>query len=168
MSSTHMPAAVSVNASVNCRTRLNSITKGIEARLNVNRLNINRFMPGYGMGRFTGNIDVKGRGYALLSPSTVMTAKARVGAFRYSGYDFSGAMADVTLANGRARANITSQNEILDGDIALDALLSKKKIKATVGADIKNIDLYAPRLTLQEVLSAYSTDPDEMTLSQAT
>ena len=26
----------------------------------------------------------------------------------------------------------------------------------------------APRLTLQEVLSAYSTDPDEMTLSQAT
>ena len=135
------------NGSVTGTAHFNAATMAYDARLNINRLNINHFMPGYGMGRFTGNIDVKGRGYALLSPNTVMTAKARVGAFRYSGYDLSGAMADVTLANGRARANITSQNEILDGDIALDALLSKKKIKATVGADIKNIDLYALRLT---------------------
>ncbi|MGM9714312.1 MAG: translocation/assembly module TamB domain-containing protein [Prevotella sp.] len=135
------------NGSVTGSAHFNAATMAYDARLSVNRLNINRFMPGYGMGRFTGSIDVKGRGYDPFSPSTVMTAKARVGAFRYSGYDLSGAMADVTLANGRARASIKAQDKILDGDIVLDALLSKKKIQATVGADIKNIDLYALRLT---------------------
>ena len=54
--------------------------------------------------------------------------------------------ASATLSNGRAQACLTGHNEIFDGNIAVDMLLSTKKIEGSVSANLKKADLFRMRL----------------------
>lgn len=117
-----------------------------DANLDVQHLNINHFMPGYGLGAFTGHVKVKGQGTDIMSPRTKLTAEARIDRFSYGKYNFNGSKASVNMSNGVAHADITTTTGIMDGHVTLDALVNKRVIRATVGADVRNIDLYALRL----------------------
>ena len=54
--------------------------------------------------------------------------------------------AQATLENGRAQAGITGHNEIFDGNMAVDMMLSTKESEGTVSADLTKADLYQMRL----------------------
>ena len=54
--------------------------------------------------------------------------------------------ASATLSDGRAQASLTGHNEIFDGNVAVDMLLSSKKIDGNVSANLKKADLFQMRL----------------------
>lgn len=118
-----------------------------DANLTIQGLNIARFVPGYGLGRFTGHIKAVGHGTDIFSPATTITADAEIKGFKYGTYDFSNSQASLVLRNGKAHADITTNAKIMNGHVTLDALVHRRKINATVGAELRNVDFYALRMT---------------------
>ena len=48
------------------------------------------------------------------------------------------------LENGRARVNLTSRNDMIDGTVILDALMSRNPIRATLISELNYADLHSP------------------------
>lgn len=140
-------AAAGNNGTVKGNASYNAVSTSYNANLDINNLNLNHFLPNYGLGRFTGTVNVTGHGFDMFSSSSTLKANAKVHRFNYGKYDFSGSIAKVDLRNGKVNADIDTKSPILNGKVSLDAVLSKKVIKATVGADVRNIDFYALRMT---------------------
>ena len=122
-------------------------TMRYQTNMTVNNLQLRHFLPGYEMGAFTGDIDLKGQGTDFLSPKTNLQAKARIKKFQYGQYNLDGMNATAMVKNGRMKADIDSNNPLLKGQFTVDALTNKKNIKATIAADVLHADLYKLHLT---------------------
>lgn len=134
------------NGSIGGRLMFRMQGMAYDADLDIRRFNINRFMPGYGLGSFTGKVSASGRGTDVFSPSMMLTAKASIGSFRYDKYDLSGSDLVCRIANGRVHANVNTASSILKTTLTVDALMDRRKFRGTVSADLHNIDLYALRM----------------------
>ena len=117
-----------------------------QAHLDADRLPLQHFVPGMKLTPFSGIVDVNGQGTDLLSPKTRLTAKANIRQFTYEGYNLAGMKADANVRNGRGRVLVDSHNQLLNGQVMVDALMNTKKIEATVTADLKEADLHKLRL----------------------
>lgn len=131
-----------------------------DATLKIANLNLRHFLPESGMGRFTGNINVKGNGTDVFSPSMSVVADASVGSFAYGKYNLAGSRLKATLRNGLAHAELKTVSDILNTDITLDGKMLKKNINASVSAKIHNIDFYALRLVKRPLALAFEGNVD--------
>ena len=125
---------------------INTATMAYDAKLDVENLNVGHFMPKSGMGVFTGGMAVNGHGMNFLSPRTTLTARAGIKSFTYGRYNLDGISFRADVTNGKALADITSENPLLKGTITLDALLNTKRINTVVTADLKKADWYGLKL----------------------
>jgi len=112
------------------------------AKLQIRNLQANHFLPGYGIGALTGNVDAKGTGTDIMARSTRLSAKADIKTFRYGTYNLDRINAAATISDGTIHARIDSDNPLLKGLVSVDALSHDKMLKATVSADISHADLY--------------------------
>ncbi len=112
----------------------------------VSRLNLRHFMPNDSLGLLTATVKAKGRGTDLLSNRSQADIKASVHQLQYGHWNLQDITADATLQNGRAIGTLTGHNELFDGRVGFDALLSTKQVEATVTPHIDCADLYALRL----------------------
>ena len=117
------------------------------ADLKIQNLNVHHFMPRDSIYTVTADIKLNGAGTDVFSPGSRIDATADIKSVHYGSWHLTNMTADAVLKNGRAQANITSHNEMADGTITVDALLSTKKIDATINTDLNNVDFYAMRLT---------------------
>ena len=111
------------------------------ADLDANNLQLQHFAPNYGLSPFTGHVKLDGQGTDFTSPKTRLNAKAEIKKFRYGGYDFNNISTNATMANGRTKAKINSNNPLLKGLLDLDALVSKDHLRGTLMGDVSQIDL---------------------------
>ncbi|MBR1469137.1 MAG: phage tail protein, partial [Prevotella sp.] len=112
-----------------------------DAKLKADRFPLQQFAPKYGLSPLTATIDLKGQGADLMSPRTQLSASADVQQLNYSGYNLSGLKADAKVINGRAKATLNSQNDLLQGVATVDALMSKNRLRGTVLMDLSKADL---------------------------
>ena len=82
------------------------------------------------LGGFTGKAELKGKGTDFFSPYSTLTAKAEVSDFKYDKWNLNNMSLVALLENGRARVNLTSRNDMIDGTVILDALMSRNPIRA--------------------------------------
>lgn len=127
--------------------KCNTQTMTYNARIVAHGLPLQRFMPGMGLTPLTAAIDVDGAGTDIFSKSMRLKANARIEHFKYQDFDLSGTTAYANISNGVINSNINCVNSLLKGDIAFNALMSKKDLKATVTCDIDKADFYGMRLT---------------------
>lgn len=120
---------------------------GYTAELSAKSFPIAHFLPGYGLSPFSGQLTASGQGTDFLSPSTTLTANAEIGALQYAGYDLSGARLTAEMGRGVGHVVLDSHNPLLDGTIDVNALLSTKRLSATVTCDLVKADLYQLQLT---------------------
>ncbi len=113
-----------------------------DAKVDANNLQLQHFLPHYGLSPFSGTLTAQGCGTDLFSSKTRLAAKANVSRFHYSGYDMSGMKADAQIANGNVCANLDSHSQLLDGTISLSALMNKKVVRGTMSCDLRQADLY--------------------------
>ena len=90
-------------------------------------------------------------GTDFLSPRTRLVAKAKASQLHYGKYNLHHVLADAQIANGKIHAKLDSKNELLDGEISVDALASTKKLQATLVADVRHADMYELQVTKKPV-----------------
>jgi len=130
----------------NAKGEINIDAMSYDADIMVNNLNIHHFMPKDSIYTVTATIKAKGYGTDVLSNRSHLTADATISQLQYGQWNLSGLTAIANLRDGRAQATVTGHNELLNGSIGIDALLSTKKLEATISADISRADLFRLRL----------------------
>lgn len=120
-----------------------------KAKIDAQALQVSHFMPGSGMGDFTGYVEAEGRGFDFMSPSASLNATAQVQKFSFGNYNLDAIDADITLNNGIAHAVIDSDNPLVKGMISFDALMNTDKLQATVSADLSHADLHGLNIVSQ-------------------
>lgn len=124
------------------------------AQLIANGLQLAHFLPDYQMGDFTGKVNIKGNGTNLFSRTATLTADANISKFIFDKYNLDGIKAIVNMRNGRLSADIDANNTLLQGKISLDALMQKKRVDATLAADLIYADLYNLHLVDQPLVTS--------------
>lgn len=98
------------------------------------------FLPGAGLGAFTGHLTARGNGFDVFAPRTRMEAKAAVTDFGYGTWNLGGLSLDATLAGGKAVAQFGAHNSLLEGDGRLEATLGRD-IAARLTASLPSVNL---------------------------
>lgn len=99
------------------------------------------FLPGSGIGAFTGNLTASGTGFDVFAPRTRMQAKASINDFCYDQWNLGGLRLNATLAGGNAKADFAAKNELLEGEGRLEGSLSGREIEARLTAELPSINL---------------------------
>ena len=126
--------------------RCNVETMTYKATVSAKSLPLQKYLPSMGLSPFSGTIKAEGSGTDFYSKKTRLNAEAVISRFRYGDFDLSGTTAKVNVQNGTVYSNVHCINELLKGDIGLDALLNKKDVKATVTCSLDKADLYGMKL----------------------
>ena len=132
---------------VNLKARYNAPVESYSAAMSVKALDFRHFMPRDSLKLFSGDVSLSGRGFDFLSKSTRLDAKASISQFGYGHINVDNISAIAVIDKGVAHARIKSDNAMLDGDISFDALMSTKKIQATLSADVHWADLQMLRVS---------------------
>ena len=117
-----------------------------DADMNISNLNLHHFMPRDSIYTVSAEIKAKGYGTDFLSNKSRLEADAKIHHLRYGSWDLRDINADATLYNGHALAKIKGHNQLFDGTVGVDAMLTTKKLMATISADLRKADLYRMRL----------------------
>ncbi len=127
---------------VKAKGHFNADVLRYDANVNIRDLNVLHFMPRDSIYTVSADIVAKGQGTDFFSPRTTLEADAKIHQLRYGPYHLNNMVATANVKNGRAFANIIGDNQLLNGTIALDALMSKNKLNGTITADVAQLDLY--------------------------
>ncbi len=117
------------------------------ARLEAAKFPVNHFMPKMGLRPFTGAVSVNGEGTDILSPKTKLQAVARINRLGYGNYNLDNITAVASARNGNIHADINSHNPLFQGLVNFDALVTGRKLHATVSGDLHHLDLYNLHVT---------------------
>ncbi len=121
-----------------------------DVKLAALHLQVAHFLPGQDLKPFTGELAAKGVGTDMLSVRTQLTAKASVHQFGIGTYSLDAIAGDVRIANGRISAYVDGDNDLLKGNFTVEGFTdARKRLKATVAADLRKIDLYNLKVTRQ-------------------
>lgn len=85
---------------------------------------------------------VKGSGTDFLSKKTWLEGEGSIGHLEYGDYHIDNAHVMTTLNNGRAKADVSMQNALIDGSFCLEATLEKNH-DIQVSTHIVQADMYA-------------------------
>ena len=129
--------------------RFNAATSAYSARLAASRFNVSHFLPQDSLFIVSCRAEAEGRGFDVLSPSSRFSAKVAVDTLAYGSAGIGRVDAGATLNGGKGHVSVGGTNALFDGNVDLYALLSRRRVQATVVADLRNADLYRMRLTEQ-------------------
>ena len=138
----------------------NASSDAYDATLDVKSLDLRHFMPRDSLNLFSGNVALRGRGFDILSRNTMMQAKANITQFGYGHLNIDNVEAVARLEKGVGHAKLNSDNAILDGEISLDALVSTKKLQATLSTDLRWADLQMMRVSEKPLVASMCAHVD--------
>lgn len=134
--------AAESKGTLTAKARLNATTNEYNANIKADKLQLNHFVRGMGLGGFSGSIKATGRGFDYTRKDMHLNATANISNFRYGKYNLNNIRAKANINKGIANVNINANNKLLKGNIGLSALLHSKIIKTTVTTELNNVDLY--------------------------
>lgn len=135
------------NGSLNGKGRFNSKAISYVADVDARNIQLQHFVKGMGLGGFSGKAIVSGNGTNPFSSSTKITAKASVDHLEYDKWNLNNVNLNAFLSDGKANAVLKAHNELLDGTVGFDGLMSRNPIQATLTADVRKIDFHAMKIT---------------------
>ena len=145
---------------VTAKGRYNHRASAYSATAKVNNVNVRHFMPRDSIGTVSCSMKIDGRGFDPLRRSTKMNMEARLDGISYGRWYLNNTTLTASLNDGIGHVVLDSENELLDGTISLDALMSKKRIGATLATDLRWADLYAMRLVEKPLVASMCAHVD--------
>ena len=136
----------SASIPLNAKGALTPALMTYDAEASINQLNIHHFLPKDSIYTLSADIKAKGHGTDFFSSQSRLEADANIRLLKYGYMNLDNMTASATLSDGRAQASLTGHNEIFDGNVAANILLSTKKIEGAVSANLKKADLFRMRL----------------------
>ena len=129
-----------------------------DADISVNNLNLHHFMPKDSIYHVSASIKAKGYGTDVLNNRNHLTADATIHQLQYGSWDLRDITAQALLKDGRGHVSASGHNELFDGIIDIDALLSTKEIQANICPELIKVDLYQMRLVDQPLTIGMNGD----------
>lgn len=130
------------------------------ANADIAGLDLSHFLPQDSLGTVSVRVEAEGKGFDFFSPQTRLQARAELDSLRYGSLPIDLLALQASVAGGKARLRLTSDNALLRGSVGGDALLSPSAVKATLTADITQADLQRLRLTDYDFALAGSMHAD--------
>lgn len=145
-------------ASGTIRTKLNAVTadgdlalagkcnlqaEGYDIAFNAEDFPVGSFLPGLGVNDVTAKIDARGRGIDILNQKSQLTAMVDAIDVDYRGHSLCDMKVVANIADGKADLNLTSSNNVIDGNITASGNLVGEDYEWSVIGDFRNVDLYA-------------------------
>ena len=125
------------------------------ANLEVDRLNIDNFLPGDSLYTLTASFRAEGKGLDVFAPLTTLKADGGISHFRYGKSKiFSGIHLQAGMSGGKANISCGVTDNLMDISARLEALLRKRTIDATLHTEVKRIDWYDMHLTKNPLKSS--------------
>ena len=126
---------------VKLKGTLDSNAMRYNAQVGISNLNLHHFMPHDSLYTLTADLTARGQGTDVFARRTTMQAEAQIRHLGYGHYDLDGLALTADLHDGRLQADVTGHNALFDGAVNIGALMDRKRVDATVGADLGSIDL---------------------------
>ena len=130
----------------NAKGEMNIDAMSYDADIKVSNMNVHHFMPKDSIYLVSAAVTAKGYGTDIFSNHSYLTADATISQLQYGQWDLSGLTANANLRDGRGQVSLIGHNELFNGTIDIDALLSTRKMEATISADVTRADLFRLRL----------------------
>ncbi len=118
-----------------------------EADVDIKQLQVRHFMPHDSIGHVTGRVCAAGRGFDFTDKKSRLDFNLSLAAMEYGRWNAEKLTAKAVLKDGVGHAEIDSHNKLLDGVVALDALVSGKTVQATLETDVRRVDLQSLHVT---------------------
>lgn len=134
---------------------VNTAAMAYNAKIDAFAFPLHAFLPGMRLKDFSGNLTAAGHGTDAFSSKTSLTAKGSIRKFGYDKYRLDNTTVDAKLSGGRVSAVLNCGNSLVDGLLRLNALMSRKKVDATLVADLKKADLYRLGLVDQPLTASF-------------
>ena len=132
-------------AHLNGNIDLRTMTYQADAR--ITDLQLHDFLPHDSLYLLTANAKVSGRGTDMLSPHAKLSAQASIEHLGYASWNLDSIHADCLLEKGKAKLEMSSQNDLLCLHGCVDAAIKERKLTAAAfNVDMSHIDLYALHL----------------------
>lgn len=120
---------------------VNTATETYKATAHATSFSIDQFMPGLGVGPFSGSLTASGHGFDIPSEHATVDAQVDITRFVYDELDLSGMKLDAHVQGLQAVANFESSNELIQGNGQLTASLDGP-IVAQLEAEFPLVSLY--------------------------
>lgn len=134
-------------ATVAARGHLDGRVMGYEADVDVEGLDLSRFLPIRQLGLLTATLTASGKGTDLQKPDTRLEANGLVHHLGYNGLNIDSTLLAATLADGRLLASIDGRNRLFGGTLSAEAQFGSADLQGKVSANLHRVDLYAMGVT---------------------
>lgn len=132
----------------------NAASMSYDASLLAENLKTSHFVLADSIGDLTAHAKINGSGTDFMSPRTKLTAEVGIDKFSIGSYNLDSISLKTDMANGKAYAELNSDNPLAKGVIALDAKMNKKTASSTLTADIAYTDWYGLKLTESQLATS--------------
>lgn len=122
-------------------------TEAYQAKIDVNRLNLNRFLPGDSLYRLTTHWDIKGQGTDLLSSHSTLAVDGQIKEFQYGHSIYNRLILQAKLDRGLLTSQFDMNDDAIDLSSQISCRIRPQAIHADVTTDIYKIDLKALGIT---------------------
>ncbi len=112
------------------------------ADVSTTHLKVGRFVKGLDLSALSMKANVKGAGTDFFDRRTYVSGDVALSEFTIGDFDLAGSTATINLDKQVANVSVHSVNEIVSGELSVDALLSADDVKGTLACELDNIDLY--------------------------
>ena len=124
----------------------------------IRELNLHNFMPHDSLYTLTANVSMKGTGTDLLHTGNSLKADAEISHLQYGQLAIDSLTAKATLQKGHATATVTGRNQLFDGTIGIDGLLSRQLVDGKVSTSLAKADLQGLGLSKKPLTVGMSGD----------
>lgn len=125
----------------------NLISDSYKARIDIDSLNLHRFMPQDSLYGLSATLHAEGAGLDFFSPHTQAKADAEVSHLRYGHRLFSGLKLEADLHQSQGNVALFVSDHAVDVSASLNASLRPNAIQADLDAQVKRLDLKALSVT---------------------
>lgn len=125
----------------------NSGIEGYDLDLDADKFPVGTFLPGTGVGTVTAKVDAHGQGFDPMNPRTQIHAAVDAINVIYRGNSIHDLKLVANVSNGNADMEVTSSNNVIDGNLHAAGNLSGNEYDWDLIGDFSNIDLYALGVT---------------------
>ena len=118
-------------------------TMTYEASADIRQMNLHHFMPHDSIYNVSAHATLYGHGTDVLSPRTQLQVNAGVDELGYGSWHLDNMALTLSLDQGTGHLHLNSDNQLLQGSVDAQALMSNTRLAATLGADLPYINMYA-------------------------
>lgn len=133
--------------SINGKVKADTKAETYSATMEIDKINIAHFIADDSLGCLSANMDVEGKGFDFMSERSNMSASMSLRHIDYGQLDINGMSAAARLSNGRGHIAVNGSNQLFNGTVSIDALISRKYLAGTIVSDLREADFYRLRMT---------------------